>query len=153
LEEQLAQLESALVMAGLNPSEAIPLIVPLVNIELPAKYPRSALSAEHQRRRLLSLMVDWLVGVARMQPIVMVNEDLHWADPSTLELIQMLVEQGPTPQLLFLCTARPEFHAPWTPREHHTRINLNQLSLRNAHIIVEQLVAQKGLSEETIEAV
>jgi class 3 adenylate cyclase/tetratricopeptide (TPR) repeat protein len=153
LEEQLAQLESALVMAGLNPAEAIPLIAPLVNIELPAKYPRSAPPAEHQRRRLLALMVDWVVGVARVQPIVMVNEDLHWADPSTLELIQMLVEQGPTPQLLLICTARPEFHAPWTPKNHHTRINLNQLSLRNAHIIVEQLVAQKGLSEETIEAV
>jgi class 3 adenylate cyclase len=153
LEEQIAQLESALRMAGLNPTEAIPLIAPLVNIELPATYPRSALSAEHQRRRLLALMVDWVVGVARVQPIVMVNEDLHWADPSTLELIQMLVEQGPAPQLLLLCTARPEFRAPWKPKEHHTRINLNQLSLRSAHIIVEQLVAQKGLSEETIEAV
>jgi class 3 adenylate cyclase/tetratricopeptide (TPR) repeat protein len=153
LEEQLAQLESALAMAGLNPSEAISLVAPLVNIELPAKYPRSALPAEHQRRRLLALMVDWVVGVARVQPIVMVNEDLHWADPSTLELIQMLIEQGPTPQLLLICTARPEFRAPWTPKKHHTRVNLNQLSLRNAHMIVEQLVAQKGLSEETIEAV
>jgi class 3 adenylate cyclase/tetratricopeptide (TPR) repeat protein len=153
LEEQLAQLESALVLAGLDPSEAIPLIAPLVNMELPAKYPRSALSAEHQRQRLLALMVEWVVGLARVQPTVMVTEDLHWADPSTLELIQMLVEQGPTPQLLLLCTARPEFRAPWTPKWHHTRVNLNNLSLRDARIIVEQLVAQKGLSEETIEAV
>jgi class 3 adenylate cyclase/predicted ATPase len=152
-EEQLAQLESALVMAGLNPSDAIPLIAPLVNIELPAKYPRSALSAEHQRRQLLALLVDWVMGLARVQPVVMVNEDLHWADSSTLELIQMLVEQGPTPHLLLLCTARPEFRAPWTPREHHTRINLNQLSLRNARIIVEQLMAHKGLAEDTVDAV
>jgi predicted ATPase/class 3 adenylate cyclase len=152
-EEQLAQLESALVLAGLNPSETIPLIAPLLNMELPAKYRRSGLSAEHQRRRLLAVMVEWVVGLARVQPIVMITEDLHWADPSTLELIQMLVEQGPTPQLLLLCTARPEFRAPWTLKGHHTHITLNQLSLRNARIIVEQLAAQKGLSEETIEAV
>jgi predicted ATPase len=153
LEEQLAQLESALILAGLNPPEAIPLIAPLLNIDLPAKYRRPALSAEHQRRRLLALLVEWVVGLARVQPIVMVTEDLHWVDPSTLELIQMLVERGPTPQLLLLCTARPEFCAPWTLKPHHTRINLNQLSLRNARIIVEQLATQKGLSEQTIEAV
>jgi class 3 adenylate cyclase len=121
LEEQFAQLESALLLAGLDPLEAIPLIAPLVNMELPAKYSCSGLSAEHQRQRLLAVMVEWVVGLARVQPIVIVTEDLHWADPSTLELIQMLVEQGPTPQLLLLCTVRPEFRAPWTTREHHTR--------------------------------
>jgi class 3 adenylate cyclase/predicted ATPase len=153
LEEQLAQLESSLVLAGLNPSEAIPLIAPLLNLELPAKFRRSGLSAEHQRRRLLALLVEWLVGLARVQPIVMVTEDLHWVDPSTLELIQMLVEQGPTPQLLLLCTARPEFRAPWTPNSNHTQITLSQLSLRNARLIVEQLAAQKGLTQKTIDAV
>jgi predicted ATPase len=88
-----------------------------------------------------------------MQPVVMITEDLHWADPSTLELIKMLVERGPTPQLLLLCTARPEFQAPWKPERDQAHITLNQLSLRNARIIVEQLAAHKGLSEKTIHAV
>ena len=153
LEEQLAQLESALVLAGLDLSEAIPLIAPLVNMELPAKYPRSALSPEHQRRRLLALMVEWVVGLARVQPTVMVTEDLHWADPSTLELIQQLIRQGPRPHLLLLYTARPEFRAPWTPQGCHTQITLSQLSVRNARIMVEQLAAPKGLAEETIAGV
>src|SRR5215472_11304384 len=153
LEEQLAQLESALVLAGLDPSEAIPLIAPLVNMELPAKYPRSALSAEHQRRRLLALMVEWVVGLARVQPTVMVTEDLHWADPSTLELIQLLIKQRPKPQLLLLYTARPEFRASWILQGGHTQITLSQLSVRSARIMVEQLAAQKGLAEETIAGV
>jgi predicted ATPase len=55
-------------------------------------------------------------------------EDLHWADASTLELIQLLAEQGPTARLLLLCTARPEFHPQWPLRAHHTQINLNRLS-------------------------
>ena len=153
LEEQLAQLESALVLAGLDPPEAIPLIAPLVNMKLPAKYPRSALSAEHQRQRLLALMVEWVIGLARVQPTVMVTEDLQWADPSTLELIQLLMEQGPIPQLMLLYTARPEFRAPWTPRLGHMQITLNQLSLRNARIMVEHLSAQRGLADVTIAAV
>jgi predicted ATPase/class 3 adenylate cyclase len=151
-EEQLAQLESSLVLAGLNPSEAIPLITPLLNMELPARYPRPSLSAEHQRQRLLALLVEWVVGLAQVQPVVMVLEDLHWADPSTLELIQLLVEQGPTRQLLLLCTARPEFRPPWTPKPHHTLITLNQLTSRETRFIVEQLLAQNGSSEETIHA-
>jgi predicted ATPase/class 3 adenylate cyclase len=152
-EEQLAQLESSLVLAGLNPPEAIPLVAPLLNLELLAKYRASRLSAEHQRRRLLALMVDWVVGLARVQPIVMVTEDLHWVDPSTLELVQMLVERGPIPQFLLLCTARPEFRVPWTPNKTHAHITLNQLSLRNARIIVERLSALKGLSKKAIDAV
>ena len=93
-EEQLAQLEARLELAGLKPAEALPLIAPLLNLPLPAKYPPSPLSPEQQRRRLLATLVEWVLGVARGQPTVIATEDLHWADPSTLELIQLLVEQG-----------------------------------------------------------
>jgi predicted ATPase len=110
--EQLAQLESALGLAGINPVEALPLIAPLLNLPTPAKYPSPALSPEQQRRRLLSTLVDWSLGAARVQPTIIAIEDLHWADPSTLELLQLLAEQGATAPLLLLYTARPEFHAP-----------------------------------------
>jgi predicted ATPase len=65
---------------------------------------------------LLATLVEWVLGAARMQPTIVATEDLHWVDPSTLELIQLLVEQGATARLLLLYTARPEFHAPWPPR-------------------------------------
>ena len=66
-EEQLAQLEAALVMAGLQPAEAIPLITPLLNLPIPVKYPRSPLPPEQQRRRLLATLVDLALGTARVQ--------------------------------------------------------------------------------------
>ena len=69
-----------------------------------------------QRRRLLATLVDWVLGLARAQPLVIATEDLHWVDPSTLELIQLLVEQGATAQLLLLYTARPEFRGQWPQR-------------------------------------
>ncbi len=127
-EEQLAQLETRLELARLKPAEALPLIAPLLNLPLSAKYPPSPLSPEQQRRRLLATLVEWALGAARVQATVIAIEDLHWADPSTLELLQLLVEQGTTARLLLLYTARPEFRAQWPPRAHHTQITLNRLS-------------------------
>ena len=139
-------------LAGLKPAEAIPLLAPLLNLPLPAKYPPSSLSPEQQRRRLLATLVELALGTARVQPTVITTEDLHWADPSTLELIQLLVEQGARARLLLLYTARPEFRAPWPLRAHHTQITLNRLSSRNVRTMVAQVAARTALSEETIAA-
>ncbi|HEX6496391.1 MAG TPA: AAA family ATPase, partial [Acidobacteriaceae bacterium] len=151
--EQLSQLEARLELAGLKPAEAIPLIAPLLNLPLPADYPPSTLSPEQQRRRLLATLVEWVVGTARAQPTVIATEDLHWADPSTLELIQLLTEQGATARLLLLYTARPEFHPQWPLRAHHTQITLNRLSTRNVRSMVEEVAARKAMSDETIATV
>ena len=102
---------------------------------------------------MLATLVEWALGAARAQPTVIAIEDLHWADPSTLELLQLLVEQGATARLLLLFTARPEFHAQWPPRAHHTQITLNRLSARNVRTMVGEVAAQKALSEETIATV
>jgi class 3 adenylate cyclase/tetratricopeptide (TPR) repeat protein len=156
-QEQLAQLEPALELAGLNPAEVLPLIAPLLNLPVPAKYPPPALSPEQQRRRLLASLVEWVLGAARMQPIAIAIEDLHWADPSTLELLQLLVEQGAAARLLLLYTARPEFRAQWPLRAHHTQLTLNRLSSRNVRTMVEEVAAHEtlrsALTEETIATV
>jgi class 3 adenylate cyclase/tetratricopeptide (TPR) repeat protein len=152
-EEQLARLESALELAGLKPAEAIPLIAPLLGMPLPAKYAPSTLSPEQQRRRLLARLVEWALGAARVQPTIIVIEDLHWADSSTLELLQLLVEQGARGRLLLLYTARPEFRAPWPSRAHHTQLTLDRLSARNVRAMVEEVAARAALSAETVAAV
>src|SRR5260221_1992996 len=149
-EEQLTQLETGLELAGLTPAEALPLIAPLLNLAIPTTYPPLSLSAVQQRRRLLATLVEWALGAARVQPKVIAIEDLHWADPSTLELIQLLVEQGTTARLLLLFTARPEFHAPWPMRGHHTQLTLNRLSAGNVRTMVAQVAASKALADDTI---
>ena len=152
-EEQFSQLESSLLLAGLKPAEALPLISPLLNLPLPAKYPPSSFSPEQQHRRLLATLVELALGAARVQPTVITTEDLHWVDPSTLELIQLLVEQGARVQLLLMSTARPEFRFRWPLRAHHTQITLNRLSSRNVRTMVGQVAARKALPEETVAAV
>jgi tetratricopeptide (TPR) repeat protein len=98
----------------------------------------------------LATLVEWALSAARAQPTVIAIEDLHWADPSTLELLQLLVEQGAMARLLLLYTARPEFRVQWPMRAHHTQITLNRLSARNVRTMVEEVAAQKALSKETI---
>jgi tetratricopeptide (TPR) repeat protein len=117
------------------------------------KYPPLPLSPEQQRRRLLAMLVEWALGAARVQPLVIAIEDLHWADPSTLELIQLLVEQGATSRLLLLYTARPEFHAPWPLRAHHAQLTLNRLGAREIRTMVAQVAASKALSDDTVDTV
>jgi predicted ATPase len=120
---------------------------------MPPEYPPSTLAPEQQRRRLLATLVEWVLGSARAEPLVIATDDLHWADPSTLELIQLLVEQGAGARLLLLYTARPEFHAPWPMRAHHTQINLNRLTARNVRTMVAQVAAKIALSDETVATV
>jgi predicted ATPase len=83
----------------------------------------------------------------------MVVEDLHWVDPSTLELVQLLAEQGVMVPLMLICSARPEFHPQWPMRSHHTQITLNRLSARNVHEMVALVAARNALASESIEAV
>jgi tetratricopeptide (TPR) repeat protein len=149
----VVELVSPLTAVGLKPAEAIPLLAPLLNLPLPSEYPPSPLPPEQQRRRLLATLVKWMFGSARTQPLVSVIEDLHWADPSTLELIQFLVEQGATTSLLLLYTARPEFHPPWPLRAHHAQITLNRLSARDIRVMMHEVAAQKALADETVAAV
>ena len=151
-EERLAGIEASLGMAGLKLDEAVPLIAPLMNLAVPAKYPPLEMTPEHQRKRLLATIAAWAIGIARIQPLVIAIEDLHWADPSTLAAIQLLAEQGPQAPLMLICTARPEFHPPWLLRAHHAQLTLNRLSARNVREMVTS-VAQAAFPAETVAAV
>ena len=78
---QQAQLEPRLELAGLKPAETIPLVAPLLESAAIGQYPPSALAPDQQRRHLLATLVEWVLGSARVQPLVIATEDLHWADP------------------------------------------------------------------------
>ncbi len=153
VEQRLAALEASLRLAGLEPDEAVPLIASLLELPLGTRYPPLSMAPDQQRKRLLATLVARTFGTAKTQPLVIVTEDLHWADPSTLELTQLLVEQGAPARLLLLYTARPEFRAPWPMRAHHTQINLNRLTAGNVRTMVSQVAAKIALSDETVATV
>ena len=148
---RLSELERDLERAGMKAAEAVPLIAPMLNLPVDEKYPRLMLSPEQQRKRLLTTLAGWLFGAP--QPVVMAVEDLHWFDASSLELMQILIEQAATARVMLVCTARPEFQAPWSSRSHHAQVTLNRLSAPHVRELVASVVAHSALSGETIERV
>jgi predicted ATPase/class 3 adenylate cyclase len=147
-EAKLSDLERDLERAGLKLAEAVPLIAPLLNLPVDEKYPPLVLSSDQQRKRLLMTLARWLFGAE--QSVVIAVEDLHWFDASSLELMQLLIEQAATARVMLVCTARPEFRAPWSPRAHHSHLNLTRLNARDVRKLVASVVAQSALSGETI---
>lgn len=137
---RLASLEQALALAGLDVAEAAPLVAPLLGLSAPEL--AMPLLPEQQRRKLLGTLVAWVLGAARLQPLIVVLEDLQWVDPSTLQLQELLVEQAAPAPLFLLLTARPEFRAPWPPQTHHTRLDLLRLDKPQTRALVHHVAAR-----------
>jgi class 3 adenylate cyclase/predicted ATPase len=152
VEQRLADLESTLQLIGLDPAEYAPLLAPLVDIPLPPDRAANFLP-EELRRRQLAAMTAWVLAGARSQPAVVVFEDLHWADPTSLDLMQALAERGAQVPLLILATARPEFRPPWSLRSHHGVISLRPLDRADVAQMVGELAARHALSKEVVDGV
>ena len=152
-EQRVRDLEQALNAAGLQLAEALPLVAPLLGLPVPDRYPASSLPPEDQHRQRLATLAKWVFAAAAFQPLVIAVEDLHWIDPSTLDLLQLLAEQGATTSLLLIHTARPEFRPPWPPRAHHVHIILNRLGHRHTREMVVRVAAGGSLLAELVDAV
>ena len=151
-EHRLADLENTLRLIGLDPAEHAPLIAPLVDIPLPPE--RAAnLPPEELRRRQLAAMTALVLAGARSQPVVLVFEDLHWADPTSLDLLRTLADRGAQAPLLLLATTRPEFRPPWSLRSHHSVISLSPLDRAGVARMVGEISARHAFSKEVIEGV
>ena len=92
----------------------------------------------------------WLLEAATRQPVLAVWEDLHWADPTTLELLGLLVEQTPTTAMLHVLTFRPEFAPPWPTRSHLTPITLTCLERPQVEALIAHRVGGKALPAEVV---
>src|SRR5271166_2769324 len=149
---RLADLENTLRLIGLDLNEYAPLIAPLVDIPLPEE--RAAkFGPEELRRRQLAALVTWFLAGARSQPVALEFEDLHWADPTSLDLMQALAERGAQAPLLILATARPEFRPSWSLRSHHSVISLSPLDRADVAQMVGELSARHALSQEVVDGV
>ena len=151
-EQRLADLENTLRLVGLDVGEYAPLIAPLVDIPLP-KERAAKFAPEELRRRQLAAVTAWFLAGARTQPVVLAFEDLHWADPTSLDLIQSLAERGAQAPLLVVATTRPEFRAPWGMRSHHAVVALAPLDRTEVRRMVGDIAAQHALPQEVVERV
>ena len=151
-EQRLADLENTLGLIGLDPTEYAPLLAPLVDVLLPEDR-ATKLAPEELRRRQLAAITAWILAAARTQAIVLAFEDLHWADPTSLDLMRALAERVAQAPLLIIATARPEFRPAWSVRSHHSVISLSPLDHVQIAKMVRELSAHHALPKDIVEGV
>jgi class 3 adenylate cyclase len=151
-ERRLAELEGSLFQVKLNPAENIPLLAPLLDIPLPPDR-APVLAPEELRRRQLAALTNWVLAGAKVQPVVLAFEDLHWADPTTLDVLRGIAERGALAPLFVVATTRPEFRPSWGMRSHHGTISLAPLDRAQVRDMVAELSARHALPHEVVEDV
>jgi class 3 adenylate cyclase/tetratricopeptide (TPR) repeat protein len=152
-EQKLRKLEGLLVQYGLPPPETVPLLAALLSLPLTADYIPLTVSPEQQKQQTLRALLTIQLRIAAEQPVLFVMEDLHWVDPTTLEFLSLLVDQGPTARILALWTFRPDFSPPWTGRAHLTQVTLPRLAQRQAAEMISRVAHGKILPSEVVEQV
>ena len=152
-QQKLSKLEGHLVQYGFPLAEAVPLHASLLSLPLTADYAPLPISPEQHKQKTLQALLTTLLRIAAQQPVLFVMEDLHWADPSTLELLSLLVDQGPTARILALFTFRPDFSPPWTGRAHLTQVTLPRLPRHQAMEMTGRVAHGKALPAEVVEQV
>jgi predicted ATPase len=152
-EQKLRKLEGFVVQYGLPLAETVPLFAALLSLSLTADYAPLTVSPEQQKQKTLHALLTILLRIAAQQPVLFIMEDLHWVDPSTLEFLTLLVEQGPTARILALWTFRPDFSPPWTGRAHLTQVTLTRLPRRQAAELTDRVAHGKALPAEVVEQV
>ena len=131
----------------------IPLLASLLSIASDHRYPPLNLSPAGQKQRTLDVLVNWLGHLAAQQPVLFIVEDLHWSDPSTLELLQLIVEQTAGQRLLALLTFRPEFTVPWPTGTHQTQLALNRLRKQQVAEMMQRQTGGKRLPPALVEQI
>ena len=149
-EMQLDKLEAMIALATLQVSDVAPLFAALLSLPSGDRYPPLGLSAAQRRQQTLTALVDQVEGLARKDPVLLLFEDVHWADASTLEALDLMVQRIRGLPLLALITYRPEFQPPWTGQPHATMLALDRLDRRDRTILVEQIARGKALPDEVI---
>jgi class 3 adenylate cyclase/predicted ATPase len=151
-EQRLGDLESTLLQVKLDPAENVPFLGPILDIPL-LQDGVPTLEPEVLRRRQLAALTNWTMVAARTQPIVLALEDVHWADPTTLDFFRGIAERGALAPLFLVITARPEFRPPWGMRSHHATISLGPLDRSQVREMVVELSARHALPSQIVDGV
>lgn len=147
-EERLRRLEEVLDEHGLPRPDYAPLLGALLSLPAEERYPPLLLSPEARRKRTLAAILELLGAMAECHPLVLVIEDLHWIDPSTLELLDLLLGEISSLPLLLVATFRPDFTASWRHQTAVSQLSLSGLSETHTRQLIAQVAGEQGLPAE-----
>jgi class 3 adenylate cyclase/predicted ATPase len=146
---KLDKLDPVLAQTSISPQDAA-LLAEMLSLVNDGRYPPIELTPEQRRQRTLEALTTQVVGLARRQPVLMIFEDAHWVDPTSLEVLGRTVDRIKTLPVLLIVTFRPEFNAPWVGQSHVTSLTLNRLGERDAAAIIARLAGNNALPADVL---
>ena len=146
---KLDKLDALLARSSTSAQDAA-LFADMLSLPNDGRYPALDLAPEQRRQKTLEALTSQLAELARRQPVLMVFEDAHWTDPTSLEAFGRTVDRIKTLPVLLIVIFRPEFTAPWAGRSHVTSLALNRLGEREAAAIIARLVGNKELPADVM---
>ena len=129
------------------------LLCMLLGVPTDSRFPELNLSPQKIKERTELLLLKWLSQLTQVSPVLFIVEDLHWLDPSTLELLEKHVSEFLAGRMLSILTFRPEFETPWKSKPHQTQIALNRLTTRQIGEMVCKRTHRKALPELVLKSI
>ena len=149
----LSGLEQLVGSLGLDAQTTVPALAGLLGIATTDNYPKVAYTPDELKRRLTRAQVELLLAAASRAPVLLLVEDLHWVDATTLDVLNEMVAAATHAPVLVLMTARPGVEAPWSTRPNAASHHLRALSRQETATLVRTLVEHAGLSAELVEQI
>jgi predicted ATPase len=133
----------ALLAQSFTPRQDAALFAEMLSLPNDGRYPALDLAPEQRRRRTMEALIAQTDVLTRQNPVLMIFEDAHWTDPTSLELFGRAVDRIATLRVLLIVTFRPEFEPPWIGRPHVTALTLNRLAEREISAMIDRVVGNK----------
>ncbi|HSY56788.1 MAG TPA: AAA family ATPase [Bradyrhizobium sp.] len=150
-----AKLEKLLAADAESGAAESELFAELLGLAAISALPPAERDPQVRRRKILAALIERLETLTRRGPVLMLFEDVHWADPTTLELLTLTIQRLQSLPILLIITFRPEFQPPWTGQSHVTMLTLNRLSQRERAMLVDHVTGGKklppGLLDQIVE--
>jgi class 3 adenylate cyclase len=137
----------ALLARSFTPRQDAALLSEMLSLPNDGRYPILELTPQQRRQKTLEALTAQLEGLSRFNPVLMIFEDTHWLDPTSLELLGRSVDRLRTLGVLLIVTYRPEFEPPWIGRAYVTALNLNRLGEREIAALIDQVSGNKTLPQ------
>jgi len=151
---KLDKLDAVLAQSSTSAEDAA-LFADMLSLPNDGRYPALELAPEERRKKTLDALVLQIAALSRRNPLLMIFEDAHWADPTSLELFGLVVNSLPNLRVLLIVTFRPEFEPPWIGRPYATLLSINRLAQREVDAMIDGVVGNwllpAGIRHEIIE--
>ena len=152
-ESKLDKLEALVVTRYGQPLDDVRFVAAILSIPGAERYGALSLAPQKQKDETIRALVDLTLAAARGRPTVMLFEDAHWADPTTLEVLDLLIDQVRNVPLMIVLTHRPEFQSRWSDHGHVTALNLAKLTRAQSSAMVSRLAGGKALPADLLEQI